>query len=661
MPLETSRQEFFEPVVRYINTSPQDFPDPADRKKRVLEKLQVAPPPPPKAPEPPTKEELKAQKRKDRQTLNILKLRIQPIMDQMKKFKKFRTGVIDESQIRYLYEEEDPSIVTTDLPQEERQVALFRPFEKGKDDHGEPGLVDQASGKFFYNMEIVTIEKRLSNGYYKRPRDYLADVKKMTKDAKAIGDVDRLLKANELQANVEVDIGMIETTDPALWNECEAVYIRERQREEEKMEKARQAAIAEGRQPETIISNLPPPDAGISTEQSSGPIVLGQPTTNGVVSPNTPSHPSHPSQQPSTLTNGVSGGISDLDDLHAHVRGSNGTSVPSRNEDAQMTNTEENSNSTQRETQGSSFGPSAQTRPLHYHTGGPASLQQRLSYPGSLSQRSAITPMAEGSNPTMYYNDASTTPSDKRISGSSGPAVTQSTNAGKSDEGPDLSMLPKGSPSANSQLPDTQGKSILPTKRSSQLSDLTTGTEPLSSQNSSQKTHPSGSHSAKSSQNQHPPVPPFPTTNPRPSNIASLLNASPPSTPATTLTTDPIATQDFFDELIRTTSPCSVEQLEQVYSALMSEVWRTRGTWNRVSVVEGLRGTLRDCLEDMHACQEFGAGSMEGMEGFGIGRAMEDLRTVERGGGTQGIGPEAPGTSKPDVLFAAAKMSGRVR
>ena len=575
----------------------------------MLEKLQVAPPPPPKAPEPPTKAELKAQKKKDRQTLNILKLRIQPIMDQMKKFKKFRTGVIDESQIRYLYEEEDPSIVTTDLPHEERQVALFRPFEKGTDDHGEPGLVDQASGKFFYNMEIVTIEKRLSNGYYKRPRDYLADVKKMTKDAKAIGDVDRLLKANELQANVEVDIGMIETTDPALWEECDAVYIRERKREEQKIEKARKAAIVEGRQPETIVSNLPPPDAGHSTEQSSGPIVLGQPTTNGIVyKPITPTRPS----LPSTLTNGVSGGISDLDDLHAHARVSNGTSVPSRNEDAHMTTTEENSDPTNRETQGSSFGPSAQSRPLHHNTGGPASLTQRFSYPGSLSQRSAITPMAEGSNPNMYSNDASTTTTEKR---SSGP--TQSTNAGKFNEGPDLSMLPKGSPSAHSHLPDTQGKLLSPGQVATQLSDLMPYPEVVSTQGSTQKTGSqlNPSQSVKSSPSQHPPVPPFPTTtNSRPSNIKSLLNASPPSTPVQpTLTTDPIATQHFLDDLVRSTSPCSVEQLEQVYSALMAEIWRTRGNWNRASVVEGLRGTLRDVLEDMQACQEWGVSSMEGM------------------------------------------------
>lgn len=452
--LQNSRHDFFLPITGYLNTSPQDFPDPADRKKRVFETLRIVPPTPPKAPEPPSKEELKAQKKRDRQHLNVLKLRIQPIMEQIRiKFKRFRTGVVDENQIRYLYEEEDPNIVSTDLPQEDRQLALFRPFEKGTDDHGEPGLVDQASGKFFYNMEIVTIEKRLSNGYYKRPKDFLVDIKKLTKDAKAIGDADRLLKANELQANVEVDIGVIETSDPGLAAECEAVFIRELKRETEKVEKARQAAAAEGRQPDPIISNVPPGDAGISTEDSAGAIVLGQATTNGILHPVTPSRPSIPS----TLTNGISGNISDLDNLHGHP-GSNGTSVPSRPSDAHMTNSDETP-STNRETQ-SSFGPSAQTRPLHYSTGGPNSLQQRLSYPGSLSQKSAITPLAEGSNPNMYSNDASSTSSDKRMTGSSGALNTQSTHLGSKVEGPDLSINP-GPPSAHSQLPDTQGTFLL--------------------------------------------------------------------------------------------------------------------------------------------------------------------------------------------------------
>ena len=453
-PGRTSRREYFSPVIDYLNASPADFPNPADRKKRVFEKLAVVPPPPPKAPEPPSKEELKAQKKKDRQTLNYLKLRIQPIMDQVRlKYKKFRTGVIDESQIRYLYDEEDPSLVSTDLPHEQRIAATFRPYEKGVNDRGEHGLIEQASGKFFYNLETVTIEKRLSNGYYKRPKDFLSDIKKLTKDAKAIGDVDRLLKANELQANVEVDIGNFDITEPGLVAECEAVYLREAEREKEQTEKAKQQAEAEGRPAEQIVSNVPPTDGEISTEPSLGAIVLGQPTLNGILhNPITPQRPS----QPSTLTNGLSNGISDLSNLEGHLHDSDPKSVATQGDDTRMTNSDDGP-STERETQDSSFGPSAQTRPLHFHTGGPASLQQRLSYPGSLSQRSAITPMAEGSNPQMYSNDASTTSSDKRMTGSSGPFNTQET--GK-NEGPDLKVLP-AAPPGNSQLPDTQGRSPL--------------------------------------------------------------------------------------------------------------------------------------------------------------------------------------------------------
>ena len=453
-PPTSSRHDYFGPLVQYINTSPSDFPDPAERKKRVLESLPLAPVEPPKPPEPPSKEHLKTQKKKDRLTLNYLKLRIQPIMDQIKqKYKKFRTGVIDDSAIRYLFDEEDPSIVTSDLPHDLRAQAAFRPYEKSKDEHGEPGLLEQASGKFFYNLEIVTIEKRLSNGYYKRPKDFLADIKKMTKDAKAVGDPERLLKANELQANVEVDISTIELESPALIHECEAVYDRERQREAEKVEKAKRLAEAEGRRPEAIISNMPPENVETSTD-TSGAIVLGQPHTNGITNRKILPPPSIPS----TLTNG----ISDLSDLKGH----HSTANPS-SDDVHITNGEESS-STPQQTVNSSFGPSAQTRPPHFHTAPPASLQHRLSYPG-LSQKSAITPMAEGSNPQMYENSASTTSSDRRMTGSSGPMsslgrpeyqygqgkLEASSSSGRNEGGRDISMF-LGEPASHSQLPDTQ-------------------------------------------------------------------------------------------------------------------------------------------------------------------------------------------------------------
>lgn len=449
---QPSRHEYFDAVIEQLNASPADFPEPAHRKKRRFEVLMPVPPEAPKEPPAPTKAEQKAQKKKDRLHLNQLKLRIQPIMDQIKlRYKKFRNGVIDENQIRYLYEEEDPNIITTDLPPEERQPDPLRPFEKATDDHGEPGLINQASGKFFYNMEIVTIEKRLSNGYYKRPKDFVSDIKKLTKDAKAIDDQDRLIKANELQANVEVDMENIAVQEPWLVAELENVYARETKREREMIEKAKRIAAIEGRELAIMPSNVPPSDIGASaTDQSIGPIVLGQPLVNGLSRhPTTPSIPS----QPSTLTNGLSAGLSDLSNLHGHHQ-SNGTSIPSRGEGNIHTSPSDDAPSTERGTQDSSFGPSAQTRPLGSFTGGAASIDQRRSIPGSLSQRSLITPLAEGSNLADYTNYASTTSSDKRNTGSSADKNTQSTTA--KVEGPDFSGFPSTA-EANSQLPETGG------------------------------------------------------------------------------------------------------------------------------------------------------------------------------------------------------------
>ena len=217
------------------------------------------------------------------------------------------------------------------------------------------------------------------------------------------------------------------------------------------VEKAKRLAEAEGRELAIIPSNVPPREIGASaTDQSIGPIVLGQPLINGLTHlPTTPSNPS----QPSTITNGLSAGLSDLSNLQGHHQ-SNGTSVPSRGEGNIHTSTSDDAPSTGRETQDSSFGPSAQTRPLGSYTGGPASIDQRRSIPGSLSQRSLITPLAEGSNLADYANYASTTSSDKRNTGSSADKNTQSTT-GKI-EGPDFSGFPNTA-EANSQLPETRG------------------------------------------------------------------------------------------------------------------------------------------------------------------------------------------------------------
>ncbi|KAL8738612.1 MAG: hypothetical protein Q9181_000608 [Wetmoreana brouardii] len=601
-PPRKARRDYFQGIADYLSVSPADFPEPMNRKKRRLELLPPVPPEPEKPLAVLSKQELKAQKKRDRHLLNLLKLRIQPIMDQIRmKYKKFRAGVVDESQIRYLYDEEDPSLVSSDLPRDERSRDQFRPYEKGSDDHGEPGLVEVATGKFFYNMEIVTIEKRLSNGYYKRPKDFLSDIKKLTKDAKAIGDQDRLLKANELLANVEVDLGFIEAAEPTLVADLEQVYTREMKREKEMVEKQKQLTGAE----EERRLQLMPPDAaqhdlGTVTEQSTGPVVLGEPMTNGISHhPISPSNPSQPSQS-SSLSNRSSIPLSDLSDLQPRYSQSNGTSVPSRDNDYQASNSQNGpSTSPDQPTQDSSFGQSAQTRPFASYTGAPNSLQQRRSIPGDLSQRSAVTPMAEGSNPQDYTNYASTTSSDKRNTGSSGDKNntqsdrfntqsdkwnTQPTQEANGKlEGPDFSMLPEP-PVSGSQFPDTQ-----PQLQGSQSS---------------------GRSSVPSSQGQsQPPVPPF--INRPHTSISALLNADNGSAapgPSSSrevgkLIFDRHTIETFLNTVVDQSSGFSVEQMEQAYSVLMDKIWKTRGDWNRVRVTNEVMKEFEMAMADIEECQ----------------------------------------------------------
>ena len=536
---------------------------------------------------------MKAQKKRDRLLLNQLKIRIQPIMDHIKnKYRKFRLAVIDEKDIRYLFDETDPAVVTSDIPHEHRPQEN-RPFEKDFDEHHEPGLKETATGRFFYNLDVATIEKRLSNGYYKRPKDFLSDIKKLTKDAKMAGDEERLLKANELQANVEVDMNQFETDLPFLVTELEGVYQRELKREKEMIEKAKRQAAEEGRKLDAVISNVPLNDLASSTEMSSGPVMLGQPLLNGLVR-----HPITPSN-PSTLTNGISAGISDLDDLHGHGQ-SNGNTFPSHEDGDMQTNSEERDTADKY----SSFGPSAQTRPFESYTGGPTSLQQRKSIHNSLTQGSAITPMAPGSQLADYTNDASTTSSDKRNTGSSADKQTQSPKGG-----PDLSIYARNRGESNSQLPDTVSNT-----QASQYS-ARPGSNPSNSSPSQSQSQPLSQPERIGSQGQTPIVPTFPRESSR-SNINALLNDAPAparsqplTAPHPPLKIDETLNRHLMVNMVSYTTDCSVEQLEQIYSAMMNQIWTTRGEWDRAKVARDVERRFMEELEDMREFQ--GIGDME--------------------------------------------------
>ncbi|RMZ79383.1 hypothetical protein DV738_g3385, partial [Chaetothyriales sp. CBS 135597] len=546
------RRDFFLPLQTYVKTSPSDFPDPTNRKKRILPVLKPAPPQPAKPPTPPTREELKAQKKRDRLVLNMLKIKLQPIMDQIRmRHRKFRNGVIDEAQIRYLYDEADPGTVVSDLPHDMRAASTFRPFEIGTDGHGVPGLVEQANRRFYYNLDTVTIEKRLSNGYYKRPKDFLADIKRLAKDAKTLGDDDRLLKANELLSNVEVDINMLEMAEPALIKECEQIYERELKREQEVLARAKEQAQAVPTSsappvpPRTILNVSQDDPSDPSTQTTDGPINLGVPLSTGadLLARFQPVTPSKARSTTSVHTNGVH--------PHSPTKGAIGMSNGSSSHAGHDADAEQDtpmggresaptSNSRSNETQKTSFGAtdSAQPRPFHSHTAPSQQLRREHNISTPLSQTGALTSMPEGSQPADFRNEASTTQStnSKRYSGpSSGERMLHGTQG----SAPDLFRFDNTRSSGGIEISDTQ----------------------------------------------------------------DILN--PVVTPPLTLPDDALLAKTM-DEFARQTSGLTVEQLEQVNSVLMDRLWQTRDDSNRARVLEDLISSFNAVMKDMQiAGQEF--------------------------------------------------------
>ena len=554
-PDQEARSEFFDAVVNLIRKPPTEFPEPEARKRRKLTDLPVAPTA--ESPNEPSKADLKAQKKKDRQTLNMLKLHIQSVMDQIKlKYKKFRVPVVEDNAIGYLYDEQNPDVLTTDLGEEQRQQQqLFRPYELDKDEKGVAGLREVASGKFYYNLEIVTIEKRLSNGYYKRPKDFLADIKRLAKDAKVSGDQDRTLKANEMLANVEVDMATLEQQQSTLVAECEAVYEREQARERGRIQKAREAE-RRGEEVPKVIPNVPPPQASKTTTETSGPVVLGQEIPGVPLFPVTPSQLPGPSSIPNpwSTTNGSG---------PSHQ--TNGSTVPSRpNEDSEMhdSHAEEPEQQVQRQDSLSQANPQ-----------------------GQFSQKSAHTYIAQGSQIEQYENSASTTTSGQktsdcsnRSSGQPYSVSTQQSNGVRRGDHPDFSTM---GPSGGSQLPDTQ---------------------------------PPSWQSQPASQSSQYKVPER-TAN-RQSSISAILNdpaadddddqndkRETSKSVSRTLVVDNEAMFKLHHELVENSSGLSLEQLEQVNASIMDVIWKQRGDWNRNHILISVKDAFNETIKDIEECQ----------------------------------------------------------
>ncbi|KAF2823270.1 AAA-domain-containing protein [Ophiobolus disseminans] len=546
-PEREGRAEFFNKISHYIRMSPADFPDPDNRKKRILPVLEAAPITAPVIDPKELAAREKLQRKQDRLTLNKVKIVIQPVMDQLKRgYRKFFKPILEESWYAYLLEEQDPDHFRTDLaPEQQLEQGVVRPWEFDKDTKGVNVLRHVDSGNKYYNLDLGNIEKRLSNGYYKRPQEFLFDIKTLVKDARTMGDAERTLKGNEMISNVEVDIETIfGVSNPGLLQEAEALYQREKERERKSREK-QQKSLADTKDIGTDIAQIPPENS-LGTTETSGPIILGEPVPGRHALP-----PVTPLRPPpiGALSNGTSG------EEHSHQ---NGSTVPSQqDDDTHMTDSQDLNVNTQNDFQ-------FQT-PNRIDTQGTQTQK---------SQASGRTFMMPNSHPNDYHNSASTTTSGQKTSNRSSDVKsnTQSSNNTAPAGLPDFhELVPQA---GGSQLPDTQEVHY------------------VSSQ-------PSNSDPSQSSQQQNAMA--APAAPRHTSNLGTILNDEEPKPQ---LVLDEAHLDALHESLVEKSSGCTLEQLEQINAALMDAIWKNRTDYNRNKVVHHVQNAFNTIIVDIQAMQQ---------------------------------------------------------
>ncbi|RDA90068.1 hypothetical protein CP533_2916 [Ophiocordyceps camponoti-saundersi (nom. inval.)] len=572
-PERANRMEYFETTLSYVKRKPAEFPDPENRKRRKLEELPTAPTIQPRAP---SKREKRAVQKKDHQSLNTLKIQLQPIMDQInKRYRKFRQPVIPQSQIEYLFAESDPNFVRPDITEGE-----VRPYEIVKDKYGNDVLRDTATGKCFYNLETTTIEERLSNGFYARPKDFLFDIKALARDAKNIGDKERTLRANELLSNVEVDVAAIETSTAA-YHDWEGLYQRQIQRAKEATEKERKRKAMQ-----SITDRFQSEQTGGNDSDSQGPLTLGEmvpgsrttarfrlcsPPTNGQGSQSQVAAAPETPQQQFGLSNGTSDSLEGAKDADVRMSGMDDESA-----------------------QASAMGPPPRSD-------GDQSMSKQQT---QVSQKSAMTSLPAGVSPSAVLNEAaSTKTSDRSTQQRSSNWSTQLTNGNHGE-------LRRGSHDSEAELPNT-----LHTPNQVILSDEAWPQSQAPAPAQSQAAAGDAAAAAAASGAPPPPSQEGPQQQPQQAQAQQQgqqqnQGRNSGSTASQPLSVE-VAVDRFLIEVTDGTSGCTIEQLEQINRELMDEIWRRRHEWNRLKVLNQVTGVFNDTVGEIESIQGMGPQSQD--------------------------------------------------
>lgn len=145
-----------------------------------------------------SKQKQKQQEYEDTKLKNVLKLKLAGIMDLFKnRYKRFKKPVVDDALLSHLY---DPAIL-------EDPTIMYEVLYEKSEDATHPNMIKElATGRYFYNMDLDTIEERIWNGYYSEGKQFMKDIRMIVKDSITTGDRERILKANEMLTNAQFGI-----------------------------------------------------------------------------------------------------------------------------------------------------------------------------------------------------------------------------------------------------------------------------------------------------------------------------------------------------------------------------------------------------------------------------------------------------------------------
>lgn len=200
--------EFFAPVRDLVTKEPP-------RATNSRQKIPVLPPAPAEPiASPAVAVDAEDQRRRDIKTRSQLKVKLGSLLDGFKnRYRRFRKPAVDDMHIAYLFEEGANEEETLEEPEEHEYI-------RTDDDM----IMEVATGKNFYNMDLDIIEDRLWNGYYCEPAQFLKDIEMIHADSVTLGDRERMHKSSELLANTEVALDDI--NEPEFLQACRELHIR---------------------------------------------------------------------------------------------------------------------------------------------------------------------------------------------------------------------------------------------------------------------------------------------------------------------------------------------------------------------------------------------------------------------------------------------------